>query len=95
MLLFVPGILEVSRLGAGRRPVAAYAARILLVISVGALSAVFAFEMLLGRFVSEGAGHAAAVTSRNLQSAQLSAVLGSALLAFFVGVALFVRSLAP
>ena len=96
MLLFVPGILEVSRLGAGRRPVAAYAARILLVISVGALSAVFAFEMLLGRFVSEGAGHAAAVTLlETFQSAQLSAVLGPALLAFFVGVALFVRSLAP
>jgi len=96
MLLFVPGILELSRLGAVRRPVAADAARILLVISVGALSAVFVFEMLLGRFVSEGADHAAAVTLlATFQSSWLFGVLAPGLLAFFVGIALFVRSLAP
>ena len=96
MLLFVPGILELSRLGAKRRPAAAYAARILLVISVGALSAVFVFEMLLGRFVAEGADQAAAVTLLEaFQSSHLFGVLAPGLLAFFVGIALFVRSLAP
>jgi hypothetical protein len=96
MLLFVPGIHELTRLGAGRRPVAAYAARILLIISVGALSAVFVFEMVLGRFVSEGGGHAAAVTLlETFQSTQVFAALAPGLLAFFVGIALFVRSLAP
>ena len=34
------------------RPAAGYAARILLLISVGALSAVFVFEMVLGHLVS-------------------------------------------
>jgi hypothetical protein len=96
MLLFVPGILELTKLGAGRRPVAAHAARILLIISVGALSAVFVFEMVLGRFVSEGGGHAAAVTLlETFQSPQLFGALAPGLLAFFVGIALFVRSLAP
>src|SRR5512147_1572670 len=55
MLLFVPGILALSELVANRRPAAGYAARILLFVSVGALSAVFVCEMLLGRFVSQGA----------------------------------------
>ena len=96
MLLFVPGILEISKLGEARRPVAAHAARILLVISAGALSAVFVFEMLLGRFVSEGAGHAAAVTLlKTFQSIQLFGALAPGLLAFFVGIALFVRSISP
>jgi len=96
MLLFVPGILELSRLGAGRRPVVAYAARVLLVISAGALSAVFVFEMLLGRFVSEGADQAAAVTLlETFQSPHLFGMLAPGLLAFFVGVGLFVRSLTP
>jgi hypothetical protein len=40
MLAFVPGILALSEVVAKRRPVAGYAARVLLVASVGALSAV-------------------------------------------------------
>ena len=58
MLVFVPGILALSEVVAKRRPAAGYAARVLLVASVGALSAVFVSEMLLGRFVSEGADQA-------------------------------------
>src|SRR5580765_4843191 len=55
MLLFIPGILTLTKVAADRRPAAGYAARLLLLASVGALSAVFVFEMLLGRFISVGA----------------------------------------
>ena len=67
----------------------------LLVASVGALSAVFVCEMLLGRFVSDGADQAAAVAL--FQTFQSGAVLGAlmpGLLAFFIGTALFVTPLA-
>jgi hypothetical protein len=95
-LVFIPGILELTRLGASRNPRSAYGARILMVMSVGALSAVFVFEMLLGRFVSEIADHALAVALlETFQSAPVFAVLLPALLAFFGGTALFVFSLAP
>ena len=95
MLVFVPGILALSEVVARRRPAAGYAARVLLVVSVGALSAVFVCEMLLGRFVSQGAGPAAAVAL--FQTFQSGAVLGAlmpGLLAFFIGTALFVTPLA-
>src|SRR5215212_1626539 len=52
ILVFVPGILALSDVTAKRSPAIGYAARVLLLASVGALSAVFACEMLLGRFVS-------------------------------------------
>ena len=95
MLVFVPGILALSEVVAKRRPAAAYAARVLLVASVGALSAVFVCEMLLGRFVSQGADRAAAVAL--FETFQSGAVLGAlmpGLLAFFIGTALFVTPLA-
>src|SRR6188508_474876 len=95
MLLFVPGILALSEVVAKRRPAAGYAARVLLVASVGALSAVFVCEMLLGRFVSLGSDQAAAVAL--FQTFQSGAVLGAllpGLLAFFIGTALFVTPLA-
>ena len=95
MLVFVPGILALSEVVAERRPVAGYAARVLLLVSVGALSAVFACEMLLGRFVSEGADETSAVAL--FQTFQSGAVLGAlmpGLLAFFIGTALFVTPLA-
>ena len=79
---------------AKRRPAVGYAARVLLVASVGALSAVFVCEMLLGRFVSQGADQAAAVAL--FQTFQSGAVLGAlmpGLLAFFIGTALFVTPL--
>jgi hypothetical protein len=95
MLVFVPGILLLSEVVAERRPRAGYAARVLLVASVGALSAVFVSEMLLGRFVSQGADQAAAVAL--FQTFQSGAVLGAlmpGLLAFFIGTGLFVTALA-
>jgi hypothetical protein len=76
MLLFIPGILTLTKLAASRRPVAGYTARLLLIASVGALSAVFVFEMLLGRFLSNGADLAAAVVLlETFQSAAIFAVL--------------------
>ena len=95
MLLFVPGILALSEMVARRRPTAGYVARVLLVVAVGALSAVFVSEMLLGRFVSQGADRASAVAL--FQTFQSGAILGAltpGLLAFFVGTAVFVTPLA-
>ena len=95
MLVFVPGILAVTEVVGKRRPAFGYAARVLLTASVGALSAVFVCEMLLGRFVAQGADRAAAVTL--FETFQSGAVLGAlmpGLLAFFIGTALAVVSLA-
>jgi hypothetical protein len=95
MLVFVPGILALSEVVAKRRAAAGYAARVLLVASVGALSAVFVCEMLLGRFVSLGADQAAAVTLfETFQSAAVLGALMPGLLAFFIGTAMFVTPLA-
>ena len=95
MLLFVPGILTLSEVVAKRRPVAGYVARVLLVIAVGALSAVFVSEMLLGRFVFEGADQAAAVALfKTFQSGAVLGALMPGLLAFFIGTAVFVTPLA-
>src|SRR5512138_2585018 len=61
MLLLVPGFLAISRAAMDRKPRSAYAARVLLLASIGAFSGVFAFEMLLGRFITNGADQATAV----------------------------------
>jgi hypothetical protein len=94
LLLFVPGILALSELVAMRRPATGYAARILLLASVGALSAVFGFEMLLGLFQSEVADQTIAVTLLETFQSRLFVVLVPGLLAFFIGTALAVLSLA-
>lgn len=94
MLLFVPGILELTRLAALHRPRAGYAARVLMLVSVGALSAVFAFEVLLGRFITDGADQATAVALlKTFQSAAVFAALAPGLFAFFIGTGLLVWSL--
>ena len=95
MLLFVPGILALTKVVANRRPAAGYAARLLLLASVGALSAVFVFEMLLGRFIGAGIDQSAAVAL--LETFQLGGIfgaLGPGLLAFCIGTALSVVPLA-
>jgi hypothetical protein len=95
MLILAPGILALTDVVERRRPAAAYSARVLLVASVGALSAVFVCEMLLGQFVSRGADQSAAVSL--FETFQSGAVLGAllpGLLAFFIGTALFVTPLA-
>jgi hypothetical protein len=95
ILLLVPGLLTLTRLASDRRPAAGYAARLLILASVGALSAVFVFEMLLGRFISAVADLAAAVVLlETFQSAEVFGALVPGLLAFFVGTGLSVVSLA-
>jgi hypothetical protein len=95
MLLLIPGFLVLTKVAGDRRPGAGYAARLLLLASVGAFSGVFVFEMLLGHFISAGADLAAAVVLlETFQSAEVFGALVPGLLVFFVGTALAVMSLA-
>lgn len=92
ILIFVPGVLVLTRTVACHRPALGYASRVLLLASVGALSAVFAFEMLLGSFVA--ADPRAAVALLQTFNSRVLLVLLPGLLAFFVGAGLFVAPLA-
>src|SRR4029079_10324009 len=95
MLLIVPGVLTLTRLASERRPVAGYIARLLTLPSLAAFSAVMVFEMVLGRFLSKGAEVRSAITLfEAFQSSEVFLVLVPGLLAFFVGTAFFVVSLA-
>jgi hypothetical protein len=95
MLLLVPGFLSLTKVARDRKPKAGYAARLLMLASVGAFSAVFMFEMMLGQFIAQGAGVAAGTALLNtFQSPEISLALGPALLLFFVGTGLAVWSLA-
>ena len=93
MLLLVPGILLLSRTVAQRRSSLGYACRVLLLVSVGALSALFALEMLLGVFIG-AADQGAAVALLDMFNSRVLVVLLPGLIAFFVGTGLFVRVLA-
>jgi hypothetical protein len=95
MLLLVPGILALTALVLERRPALGYAARVLMLAAVGALSAVFGFEMLLGRVVAAGADQPTAVTLlETFMGPAVFAALAPGLLAFFVGTGLAVVPLA-
>jgi len=94
MLLFVPGVLALSKLTEQRKPAVGYAARLLILASVGALSAVFVFEMSLGRIALVADRSAAVALLQIFGSPQIFAALLPGLLAFFVGTALFVAPLA-
>jgi len=95
MLILVPGILTLTWLASERRPAAGYVARVLTLASVGALSAVFVFEMILGRFLSRGAEVSSAIALlETFQSRAVFFVLVPGILAFFIGTALFVVPLA-
>jgi len=95
LLLLVPGFLAITNVAMDRRPAAGYAARLLLLVGVGAFSAVIAFEMLLGRFISERNDQAAAAALLDtFQSPEIWMALVPGLLAFFIGIALAVVSLA-
>ena len=93
ILLFVPGILLLTSMAAYRRPALGYASRVLVLASVGALSAVFACEMLLGGFVA-GGDQGAAVALLETFTTRVLVVLAPGLIAFFVGTGLFVAPLA-
>jgi hypothetical protein len=93
-LLLVPGILTLADLASVRRPKAGYAARVLTMVSVGALSAVFVFEMLLGRVISGGADQRTAVmVLETFQSGPVFFAILPGLLSFFIGIGLVVTAL--
>jgi len=95
MLLFVPGILAITALVMKRRPAIGYAARVLMLAAVGALSAVFGFEMLLGRVVDMGVERSVAITMlETFMGPTIFTVLAPGLLSFFIGTGLAVVSLA-
>ena len=96
MLLFVPGVLTLTDVAGSRKPRMGYAARVLMLVGVAALSAVITFEMLLGRFVASGADQTSAVSLlMTFMSGPVFAALVPGLLAFFVGSGLAVGAIAP
>ena len=88
LMLFIPGFLALAAITAARKPAAGYAARILILVGTSALAAIFVAEMLVGRFVLDGAATATALLE-SLFSGPMLAAVGPALLAFFVGTAVF------
>lgn len=94
LLLLVPGFLSLTEVAMDRKPRVGYAARVLLLVSVGAFSGVIVFEMLIGRFISKGADQATAVLLLDTFQSDVFIALVPGLLAFFVGIALVVVSLA-
>jgi hypothetical protein len=90
IILFIPGLLALAGLTAARRPAAGYAARILILVGTAALASIFVGEMLVGRFVLDGADPAAATDLlESMFSGPILAAVGPAMLAFFVGTAAF------
>jgi len=90
MMVFIPGLLALAALTAARQPAVGYMARILMLVGVAAFASVFVGEMLVGRFVLDGADPAAAAALLgSLFSGPILAAVGPATLAFFVGTVAF------
>jgi hypothetical protein len=90
MTLFIPGLLALSGLTRARNPAVGYAARILTLVGTAATASIFVGEMLIGRFVLDGADPVAATDLlESMFSGPIVAVVGPAMLAFFVGTAAF------
>jgi hypothetical protein len=90
MMLFIPGLLALATLTAARKPAAGYAARILILVGAAAISSIFVAEMLVGRYVLDGADPAAATDLlESMFSGPMLAAVGPAMLAFFAGTAVF------
>jgi hypothetical protein len=90
MMVSIPGLLALASLTAERKPAAGYAARILVLIGAAALASIFLGEMLIGRFVTDGADTAAATDLLDTMfSGPIVAAVIPAALAFFVGTAAF------
>ena len=90
MMLFIPGLLALSSLVGARKPAVGYAARILVLVGTAAFASIFVGEMLVGRFVLDGAEPAAATDLlESMFSGPMLAAVGPAMLAFFVGTAAF------
>ena len=94
MLLFIPGLLAMTRVARDRKVGASYAARVLMLVGVGALCAVFVGEMMLGRFVARANDQALGIAFLEMfMSPAIFGALGPALLAFFVGTGILVKLL--
>jgi hypothetical protein len=90
MMLSIPGLLALASLTAERKPAAGYAARILVLIGAAVFAAIFVGEMLIGRFVADGADTAAATDLLDsMFSGPIVAAVIPGVLAFFVGIAAF------
>jgi len=90
ILLFIPGLLALAALTEARRPALGYMARILVLVGVAATVAIFVAEMLIGRYVLDGADPAAVTALlESMFSAPMAVAVGPAMLAFFVGTAAF------
>lgn len=88
MMVSIPGLLALAGLTAERKPAAGYAARILILIGVAAFASIFVGEMLIGRFVADGADTAAATDLLDsMFSGPMVAAVVPGALAFFVGTA--------
>ncbi len=95
LLVFIPGILALTQLTAERRPMAGYAGRIFLLIGMGAFYAVFVCEMLIGRYVSDGADlPAATALLETFQSVWVLGAVMAGVAAFMAGVAVTATALA-
>jgi hypothetical protein len=60
IVVAIPGVLALADLTERWRPAVGYAARVLILIGTAALAAIFVSEMLIGRFVIDGADAATA-----------------------------------
>ena len=90
LVIFIPGMLALSTVTEARRPGAGYAARLLMMAGVAAFASIFVAEMLVGRFVLEGASPDQATRLlETMFSGPMMAALGPAMLAFFAGTAAF------
>jgi hypothetical protein len=90
MLVSIPGFFALASLTAERKPAAGHAARILISIGAAAFASVFVGEMLIGRFVIDGATASAATgLLQTMFSGPIAAPMIPAMLAFFVGTAFF------
>jgi hypothetical protein len=90
MLLFIPGFLALSTLTARLKPVQGYVARILMMIGTAGFASIITGEMLASRLVLDGVGNAAPISLwTNLFMGPVGAVVGPALIAFFVGTFMF------
>jgi hypothetical protein len=90
MMLFIPGLLALSGLTRARKPAVGHAARILTLVGTAAIASIFVGEMLIGRFVMDGADPVVATDLlESMFSGPIVAVVGPAVFAFFVGTAAF------
>ncbi len=88
ILVVIPGILAITSLVSERTARGGYASRILSLIGIASFAAIFGGEMLIGRYVSDGADVSAA--TRLLETFQSGPLLGAVMVGgimFFLGVA--------